>query len=191
VEHWILSPQQKPLLFISNHPRIVILFPINPLCKRIPSYKAQWQPRYNFPSDQFAKHCRCNQDESLAKTHLIRSWHISILNTPHHNESYGPNLVHQKPSARQAWNWILVAWNTVICWLANRLGIQQPDRLIMKLMFKLVIDCVENSIRYWTGIIWIKILLAIHLLLILACNSVGLLYVLNDLSQLLRCKLAW
>jgi len=190
-QHWILSPQWIPLLFISNNPRIVVLFLINTLWKRIQPYNGQWQPHYNFLSHQFAKHCCCNRDESLAKTHFIHSWHNSIPNPPPHNEPYGPNLVCQKPSSKQVWNWILLACSAVICWWANRLGIQQPDRIIKKCMFKFFVDCVENSIQYWTGIIWIEVLLTIHLLLNLSCSLVRLLYVLNDLSQLLRGELGW
>jgi len=104
---------------------------------------------------------------------------------------YGPNLGCPEVCYGQVWNWILVAWNTVICWLANRMGIQQPDRLIRKLIFKFIVDWVENSIQYWTGIIWIEVLLTTHLLLNLSCTLVGMLFILNDLFQLHRGMFGW
>jgi len=57
-------------------------------------------------------------------------------------------------------------------------------------MFKFVVDRVANSIQYWTGLIWIRDLLTIvQLLLNLPCTVVCVLLVLNDLFQLLQCKL--
>jgi len=76
-------------------------------------------------------------------------------------------------------------------WVKNRMSIQQPDRLLKTLRFKLVVDFVENSIQYWTGIFWIAVLLTIHLLLNLSCTLVRLLLVLNDLILLLPGKLGW
>ena len=56
--------------------------------------------------------------------------------------------------------------------------------------FKLVVDCTENCMQYRAGICWIEDLLAIlHLLLNLSCTFVCVLFVLNDLVQLLRYKL--
>jgi hypothetical protein len=69
------------------------------------------------------------------------------------------------------------------------MGIQQPDHLIKTLVLKFVVDCVENSAQDCTGIIWIEDPLAIHLLLKLFSTFVGLLFVLNDLFQLLQGQL--
>jgi len=113
-------------------------------------------------------------------------WHISIPNSPSHNEPFRPNLVCQKLNAGQVWNCILLASNTGICWLANRMGIQQPDSLIKTLVFKYIVNCIESSIPYLTCIFWIKdILTILHLLLNLTCTIVYVLFVLNHLFQLL------
>jgi len=189
----IESLERIPLSFFTDNAGKVIVRPNHPLFKGIPPYNAQWQPHYTFLSDQFAKHCRCNEGESLSKTHFIRhqcSWHISIPNPPPHDEPDGPNLVLQKLCSGQAWNWILVAWNPVICWLTSRMSIQQPDCLIKTLVFQFVVDCTENCIQHWARICWIEGLLTIlHLLLNLRCICVHILSVLSDLFQLLRCKL--
>jgi len=143
-------------------------------------------------SQQFANNYCCHRGESHSHSHFIRhlcSRYISIPHPPPHDVPHRPNLVCQKLRSRQDWNWIVVAWNTVICWLTNRMSIQQPDHLLITLLIKVIVDCVENSIQYWTGIFWIEVLLAIHLLLDLSCTMVGLLFVLNDLFQLLQGKL--
>jgi len=191
--HWILSPQWIPLPFFTHHPAIVTLCHIHPLVKGIPPQNQPRQPHYNFLSQQFTYHCCCHWGESLAKSHLIRhhcSSHIGIPNPPPHNEPYCPNLVCQKHRSGQAGNWILVTWNTGICWLANQMGVQQPDCLIKTLGFKFIVDCIDNSIQYWSRIFWIKDLLTIlHLLLNLPSPFLCVVFVLNDLFQLLRCKL--
>jgi len=191
--HRIQSLQQIPLLFFTDNPRNVVLCPIHPLFMGIPQQICQWKPHYNFLSQHFAYHCCCHWGESLAKTHFIHhqhSWHIRIPNPPPHNAPYGPSLVRQTVGSGQVWNWILVACNMVICWLANRMGIQQPDHLIKTLVFKFVVDCIENSIQHSTGIVWIENPVTIlHLLLNLPGTFVCVLFILNDLFQLLRCKL--
>jgi len=153
----------------------------------------QWQPHYHFLSQQFAKHCHCNRGGSLSKTHFIChqcSWHISIPNPPPHNEPDGPNLVRQALSSEQAWNWILVACNTVIKELANRMRIQQRDCFIKTLRLKSIVDCIGNRVMCWACIIWIKDLLTIlNLLLNLPSTFVVIYFVFNDLCQSLGCKL--
>jgi len=127
-------------------------------------------------------------------THFIRhqcSWHIRIPNPPPRNEPYGPNLVPQEYCSGKAWNWILGAWNTIICWWANWMGIQQPDRLIRTLMFTFIVDCVEHSMEYSTVIICIEDIHAIQLLLNLSCTVVDHPFVFNDHFQLLRGKMGW
>jgi hypothetical protein len=70
------------------------------------------------------------------------------------------------------------------------MSIQQPDCLSKTLVFKFVVDCTENHIPYSAGICGIEDLLTIlHLLLKLCCTFVSVLFVLNELFQLLRCKL--
>jgi hypothetical protein len=82
-----------------------------------------------------------------------------------------------------------VACNMIICWVANKIDLQHPHCLIKTLMFKFIVECVENSAQYWNGIMWIENLLAIlHLLLNLSCTLVCLLFTLNDLFQLLQGK---
>jgi len=127
------SLERIPLPFFTDNARKVVVRQNHPIFKGIPPQNGQWQPHNNFLGHQFAKHCYSNRGESRSKTHFFRqqcSWHIIILNLSPHDEPDGPHVVHQKLSFWQAWNWIFVAWNTVIGWLANRMGIQQPDRLI-------------------------------------------------------------
>jgi len=60
----------------------------------------------------------------------------------------------------------------------------------MTLLFKFVVDCIENRIQYSACIFWIEDLLTIlQLLLNLPCTFVSVLFVLNDLFQLLGCTL--
>jgi len=189
VGHGIRSLERIPLPLYTENAGHVVVRQNHPLFKGIPPWNGQWQPHYNFLSNQFAKHYRCNWGESISNTHFIRhqcSWHISIPYPSPHNEPDGPNLVRQKRSSGQTWNWKFVAWNTVIYWLAHRMGIQQPDCLIKTLMLKFVVDCVENSAQDSIGIIWIEGRLAIHLLLNLSWTLFGPLFILNDLFQLLR-----
>jgi len=142
-----------------------------------------------------AKHCHCNRGERHSKTHFIRhqySWHISIPNLPPPDEPDCPNLVHQRLSSGQVWNWIRMAWNTVLSWLTNTMSIQQSGCLIKPLGLKLVLDCTENCIQYWAGICWIEDLLTIlHLLGNVSCTFVCVSFFLIDLFQLLWCKLGW
>jgi len=130
--HWILSAQWIPLPFFTDYAGKVVLSHIHTLVKGIPPQNRQLYPHYNIPSQQYTYHCCCHRGESLAKTHFIRqhcSWHIRIPNPPPHNEPYGQNLVHQKPCSGRA-------WHTVICWLVNLIGVQQPDCLIKTHAFK-------------------------------------------------------
>jgi len=163
-----------PLPFFTNNAGKVIVLQNHPLFTGIPPYNGLWQPHHDILSNHFAKHCRCNWGESLSKTHFILhkcSWHIAFPNPPHHDEPDGPNLVRQKLSSRQLWNWILLAWNMVLCWLTNRMSIEQPDCLVNTLAFKFVVDCTENRIQYWAGICWIEdLLIILHLLLNLPCT---------------------
>jgi len=66
-------------------------------------------------------------------------------NPPPRDEADSTNLVRQTLCSGQTWNWIFVAWNTVIYWFTNWMSIQQPDRLLKTLGFKFVVDWVENS----------------------------------------------
>ena len=129
------------------------------------------------------------------KTHCIRhqsSWHIWIPNLPLHNVPYGPNLLRGTLSrSGQAWNGMLVDWDMIICWLANHIGIWQPDRLMQTLLLKFVIHCVKHSIQYWTGIICNEVLIPIHLILTVSSTLVDWYLILNDLFQLLQGKLGW
>jgi len=96
----------------------------------------------------------------------------------------------KKLSSQQAWNWILAACNTVIWWWANRICIQQPDCFIKTLLFKIVVDCIENRIKYWAWIFSIEHLLTIlHLIINPPCTFVLVVFVLNDFFKLLGCKL--
>jgi len=102
-----------------------------------------------FSQSAFSNHYCCHRGECLSKSHFIRhqcSWHISIPNPPLHDEPDRQNLVRQKLRSGQTWNSIPLAWNMVIYWLTNRMGIQHPDRLLETVVFKFIVDCVENSI---------------------------------------------
>jgi len=191
--HRIQSLERILLPFVTDNAGKVIVRQNHPLFKGIPPKNGKWQPHYNFLGHQFAKHCRCNTGESLFKPHYIRhlcSWRICIPNPSPHDEQDGPNLLYQKLNSKQAWNWILAAWNTIIWWLANRTPIQQHNCFIKTLMFKFVVDCIENRIQYWACIFWIKdLLIILQLLLNLPCTFVRVLFILNDLFQLLRYKL--
>jgi len=174
--------------------RIVILCHIHPLFKGIAPPNWQRRPNNNLLSEQFAYHSHSHQGTHLAKIRFIsrqRSWQISIPNPSPHQEPYGTNLVHHKLCSGQAGNWILVVRDLVCFRLANRMGIQQPDHLIKTLIFKFIVDCIENTIEYWTAITWIEDLLTIlHLLLNYPCAFVCFHFILNDLIQLLQCKLS-
>jgi len=96
----------------------------------------------------------------------------------------------QKLSSGQAWNWLRLAWNSVICWLMNKMGIQYPNSVINTLVLKFILDCPETCIQYWAYICCIEDLLTIlHILLNLPCTIPCDLFILNDLFQLLRYKL--
>jgi len=191
--HLILSQQWIPLLFFTNYPGKVILCPIHPPAQSTPRQNRQQQPHYNFLSQQCTYHCCCHGGESLAKTHFIhhhRFWQIWIPKPPCHNEQYHTNLMRQELPTGKSWDWILVARNMDICWLANRMGIQQPDCRIKSLVLKFLVDHNEISIDYWTRIFWIEDLLTIlHWLLNLPWTFVCVLFILNDLFQLLQCML--
>jgi len=180
----IQSLEWIPLPLFTYNAREVVVLQNHPLLKGIPLSNGLWQPHHNCLSHQFAKHYCCNRGESLSKTHSIRHqcyWNISIPNPSPHNEPECPNLVRQKPCSGQAWNWIFASSNTVHCWLANRMGIQQPDCVCKWLMFISVADCIANSAQYWNGITWIEHLLAIHLLLNISWTLIGFLFLFNDL----------
>ena len=147
--HRIQSLERIPLSLFVDNARKVVVCQDHPLFQGILPYNRQWQTHYHFLSDQLEKHCHCNWGESLSKTHFIChlcSWHISIPNASSHDEQDGPNLVHQTLSCGPAWNWTLAGWNTVICWMANRMCIQLPDCFIKTLVCKLVIDWIKNGI---------------------------------------------
>jgi len=176
VGHRIQSLERIPLPFLTDNAGKVVVRQNQPLFKGFPPYNGQWQPHYNFLGHQFGKHWCSNQGESISKTHFVccqRCWYIRSPNPSPHDEPDGPNLVHQKLSTRQAWNWILVAWNTVSCWLSNKMHIQQPDRLIRTFMFNFVFDCVENTAQNGAGIFWIENHLAIHFPMNLSCTMIS------------------
>jgi len=115
---------------------------------------------------------------SASQTHLLTTNHMA-------QAWCAKTFVPGRPGKR-----IVVAWDTVRCWLAKWKGIQQPDCIIQTLMVKLVVGCIENSIHYWTHIIWIEDLLTIfHLLLSFPWTFVCFVFVLNDLFQSLWYRL--
>jgi len=191
--HRIQSLEWIPMPFFTDNARKVIVPQNHPLFKGIPPWNGQRQPHYTILSHQFANHCRCHWGECLSNTHFIchqYSWHISITTPPHHNEPYGPNLVCQTLSTRQAWNWILVVQNPVICWLMNMMSIQKPDCLIKTLEFKFIVDCNKRCVKYWGEICSIeKLLTVLHLLLNHPCSLVCDPFFLNNPVQLLIYKL--
>lgn len=69
------------------------------------------------------------------------------------------------------------------------MGIWKPDYFIKTLLFKLVVNSIENSAQYCNGIISIEYLLVIQLLPNLPCMLAGLHFITNDLVQLLRREL--
>jgi len=188
-----MSPQWLQYQFFTADPGKVVLCHIHPLFKDIPPQNWQQQPQYNFLSGQFAYHCCCHWGESLTKIHFICQQHFqhgTIPNPPHHNEQYGPNMVYQKVRSGKAWNWIVIARNMVICWLVNRMGIQQPECLINKLIFKSVVDWIRNSIWYGPGIFLIKDFLTHHYLLLnVPCAFACILIFCSDQFQLLLNRL--
>jgi len=98
VEHCIQSQHWIPLLFITNHPRRVILHYIHQLFKSIPVKYLLQQPLTNLLSLQcvYRSHCCCGQ--SLAMTHFIHHqhfWHIKIPNPSARHWPVCPILVHQ------------------------------------------------------------------------------------------------
>jgi len=171
--HWIKSLRLIPLPFFTNNPGIVIWRHIPPLFNGIPWQHRPWQPHNNLPSQLFAYHSCCHQGKNLAKTHFIchqHSWHIWIPILSPHNEPYSPKVVCKKHGSVGAWNWIPVGRDSVSFPSVNQTSIHQCDCIIMTLVFKFVVDCNENSIQYWTGVIWMEVHLTIlHLLRNLHC----------------------
>jgi len=70
------------------------------------------------------------------------------------------------------------------------MGVRKSDCHIKTHVFKFSVDYIEIRIQYRTAVIWIVDLLTIlQLLPNLPCNFVCFLFFLNDLFQLLWCKL--
>jgi len=70
------------------------------------------------------------------------------------------------------------------------MDIQQLDHHIMTLMFRFIIDCIQNGAQSWTAIFWIEDTSTIlHLDLNLPCTTVCFIFVLNNLFLLFWGKL--
>jgi len=181
-----------PLTSCTDTTWIVVLCHIQPLLEGIPQQNWQRQPHKNHQSQPVVYRGNYNWGRSHTKTHSIchlHSWHIWIPNPSPHTEPYCPSMVHQKLDSRQAVNRVLDARDSVSYRLVNQMGIKQPDCRIKTLVFKFVVDYIENSIQYWSAIIWIKDFLTIlQLLLNIPWTIVCFLFILNDLFQLLWCK---
>jgi len=154
-----------------------------------------WQLQHDNNSlSQQVAYCRYWQrGQSLTKIHWICHhcvWHLQIPNPSPHYEAYWLNLVSQILGSNQTQSWRLITRDLFIFWSVNSTDIQEPDKLILPIMLKFIVDCIQSSAQSWTAIIGIQNASTIFCLdLNLPYTSVWIIPILNIKSSLVSAKM--